>query len=144
MFGRLLLIVFLVLPLIEIGLFIVIGQAIGLVPTLLGVLISAAAGALLIRWQGLAVLRDMQAAVQRGQVPGRQIADAMLIGLGGVLLIVPGYFTDVIGLLLLIPPLRGLIYRMLASRVRVVSEPPAAPPADPQLVDLDPGNWRDR
>jgi UPF0716 protein FxsA len=143
MFGRLLFFLVFAVPLIEIGLFIVIGQAIGLVPTLLGVLISAIAGALLIRWQGLAVLRDMQATVQRGEVPGRQIADAMLIGLGGLLLIVPGYFTDAVGLLLLIPPLRGLLYRALASRVRVVSEP-SVPPADPQLVELDPGNWRDR
>jgi UPF0716 protein FxsA len=143
MFGRLLFFLVFAVPLIEIGLFIVIGQAIGLVPTLLGVLISAIAGALLIRWQGLAVLRDMQATVQRGEVPGRQIADAMLIGLGGLLLIVPGYFTDAVGLLLLIPPLRGLLYRALASRVQVVSEP-SVPPADPQLVELDPGNWRDR
>jgi UPF0716 protein FxsA len=143
MFGRLLFFLVFAVPLIEIGLFIVIGQAIGLVPTLLGVLIGAIAGALLIRWQGLAVLRDMQATVQRGEVPGRQIADAMLIGLGGLLLIVPGYFTDAVGLLLLIPPLRGLLYRALASRVQVVSEP-SVPPADPQLVELDPGNWRDR
>ena len=143
MFGRLLFFLVFAVPLIEIGLFIVIGQAIGLVPTLLGVLIIAIAGALLIRGQGLAVLRDMQATVQRGEVPGRQIADAMLIGLGGLLLIVPGYFTDAVGLLLLIPPLRGLLYRALASRVQVVSEP-SVPPADPQLVELDPGNWRDR
>jgi UPF0716 protein FxsA len=66
----------------------------------------------------------------------------MLIGLGGVLLIVPGYFTDLCGLLLLVPPVRGLIYRQLAKRLHVVSS--ASPPPDPSLVDLDPDRWRER
>jgi UPF0716 protein FxsA len=143
MFGRLLLLLMIALPLLEIGLFVVIGQAIGLVPTLLGVIVAAIAGGLVIRWQGLAVLRDMQATIQRGEVPARQIGDAMLIGLAGILLILPGYFSDLCALLLLIPPVRTLLYRLLASRVQVVRQPPAAP-ADPQLVELDPDDWRDR
>ena len=143
MVGRLLFAMFLVVPLIEIGLFIVIGQTIGLWPTLLGVIVAAIAGGLLIRWQGISVLRDMQATLQRGQIPARQIGDAMLIGLAGLLLLLPGYFSDLIGILLLIPPVRSLIYRGLASRIRVVSTAPA-PPADPELVELDPTDWRDR
>src|SRR4051794_41786223 len=111
MFGRVLFLTFLIVPLIEIGLFILIGQSIGIIPTLLGVLVTAIAGSLLIRWQGLAVLRDLQATMARGELPARQIGDAMLIGLGGLLLLLPGYFTDLIGLLLLIPPVRTLIYR---------------------------------
>jgi UPF0716 protein FxsA len=144
MFGRIVFAVFIVVPLIEIGLFILIGQAIGIVPTLLGVLLTAIAGALLIRWQGLAVLRDLQATVGRGELPARQLADAMLIALGGVLLLLPGYFTDFCGVLLFLPPVRGLIYRSLARRFTIVGAAPGTPPADPTLVDLDASRWRER
>src|SRR4051812_13028990 len=103
MFGRALFALFIVVPLIEIGLFAFLGQTIGVLPTLLGVLVTAVAGSLLIRWQGLKVLRDLQATMARGELPARQVGDAMLIGLGGLLLLLPGYFSDLIGLLLLMP-----------------------------------------
>ena len=142
MLGRVLFAAFVAVVLIEIALFIVIGQAIGVLPTLLGVLLSAIIGGLVLRWQGLAVLEKMRASVSRGELPARHLADAMLIGLGGALLIVPGYFTDVIGLLLLLPPVRSLIYRALAARFKIVATAP--PPADPRLVDLDPSRWHER
>ena len=145
MFGRILFIVFLAVPLIEIALFVVIGQTIGLVPTLLGVLITAVAGSLLIRWQGMAALRDMQAAMRRGELPARQMGDTMLIGLGGLLLLLPGYFSDLIGIFLLLPWTRELIYRFLARHFRVVEAKPGSyRPTDPSLIDLDDGDWRDR
>ena len=145
MFGRIVFLVFLAVPLIEIALFILIGQAIGLLPTLLGVLITAVAGALLIRWQGMAALNDMQAAMRRGELPARQMGDTMLIGLGGLLLLLPGYFSDLVGILLLLPWTRELIYRFLARHFRVVEARPGSHrPADPGLIDLDDGDWRDR
>jgi UPF0716 protein FxsA len=145
MFGRILFFVFLAVPLIEIALFILIGQAIGVVLTLLGVLITAIAGSLLIRWQGMAALRDMQAAMSRGELPARQMGDAMLIGLGGLLLLLPGYFSDALGLLLLIPWTRELLYRLLARNFRVVEVGPAGyRPVDPSLIELDETDWRSR
>ena len=145
MFGRILFIVFLAVPLIEIALFVVIGQTIGLVPTLLGVLITAVAGSLLIRWQGMAALRDMQAAMRRGELPARQMGDTMLIGLGGLLLLLPGYFSDLIGIFLLLPWTRELIYRFLARHFRVVEASSGGfRPADPDLIELEDGDWRDR
>lgn len=144
MFGRLLFLTFLAVPLIEIALFILIGGAIGVVPTLLGVLLTAIAGAVLIRWQGISLLRDLQATLNRGELPARQLGDAMLIGLGGLLLLLPGYFSDLIGLLLLIPATRSLIYRLLATRFRVVSAGGAPFVRDPNLIDLDDSGWRDR
>lgn len=145
MFGRMLFLVFLAVPLIEIALFIVIGQAIGVVPTLLGVLLTAVAGAALIRWQGMAALNDMQAAMRRGELPARRMADTMLIGLGGLLLLLPGYFSDLIGILLLLPFTREAIYRFLARHFRVVQSGPGnAGAAKPDLIDLDDGDWRDR
>ena len=57
----------------------------------------------------------------QGRLPARALADAMMVAIAGVLLLTPGYFSDLIGILLLIPPVRTLIYRFLASRVRVVA-----------------------
>ena len=143
MFGRLLFLTFLIVPLIEIGIFILVGQAIGLVPTLLGVLLTAIAGSLLIRWQGVAVLRQIQETIGRGQLPARQLADAVLIGVGGLLLLLPGYFSDVVGILLLIPPVRQVIYSFLARRFTVVPAR-AAPTARPGVIDLDDRDWHER
>ena len=105
---------------IEIALFIVIGQQIGLLPTLLGIFVTGAIGALVLRWQGMGVVRQMQTRLARGELPARAMGDAVLIGLAGVLLLVPGYFTDLIGLLLLLPWTRRLIYALLARNLKVV------------------------
>ncbi len=145
MFGRIVLFAVLGLPLIEIALFIVIGQAIGVIPTLLGVLLTGLIGALVLRWQGVATLREMQFRMQRGEMPARQMGDAMLIGLGGLLLLLPGYFTDLVGILLLLPPTRELIYRLLARNFRVVDVTATGTRRadEPGMIDLDRGNWRD-
>lgn len=145
MFGRIVLLSVLALPLLEIALFIVIGQAIGLVPTLLGIVLTAVIGALVLRWQGVAVLREMQARLQRGELPARQMGDAMLIGFAGFLLLLPGYFTDLIGVVLLIPWTRELIYRLLARNLKVVDVTTTYRRADtaPELIELDRGDWRD-
>ena len=144
MFGRIVLLAVLALPLVEIALFIVIGQAIGVLPTLLGIVLTGAVGALVLRWQGTAALREMQFRLQRGEMPARQMGDTMLIGLGGLLLLLPGYFTDLVGLLLLLPFTRELIYRQLARNLRVVDVTTSYRRADqPGLIDLDRSDWRD-
>lgn len=119
--GRILFAIFLVVPLIEIACFVLIGNAIGLWPTLAGVLLMAVAGSLILRWQGLALLNEIRSSMGRGQLPARALADAMMVAIAGVLLLLPGYFSDLIGILLLLPPVRTLLYRFLASRVQVVS-----------------------
>jgi UPF0716 protein FxsA len=144
MFGRIVLLSFLLLPLIEIALFVVVGQAIGLWPTLLGVVLTGLAGALVLRWQGIAALREMQVRLQRGEIPARQMGDTMLIGLGGLLLLLPGYFTDIVGLLLLLPWTRTLIYRLLARNLKVVEVTTSYRRADnPDLIKLDRTDRRD-
>jgi UPF0716 protein FxsA len=144
MFGRIVLLSVLALPLIEIALFIVIGQAIGLLPTLFGIVLTGVIGALVLRWQGVAVLSEMQVRLQRGEMPARQMGDAMLIGLAGLLLLLPGYFTDLIGLVLLVPWTRELIYRLLARNLRVVEVSTSYRRADdPELIDLDHRDYRD-
>lgn len=104
-------------PLLEIGLFVVVGGAIGLWPTLAVVLGTGVLGVALIRWQGMGVLRDLQ---QNGAVdPISPIAHGALILLGGFLLILPGFFTDVLGLMLMIPLLRRGLIAALGPRIQV-------------------------
>lgn len=119
--GRILFAVFLAVPLIEIAFFVMIGSAIGLWPTLAGVLVTAVTGSLILRWQGLQLFNEIRSTMGEGRLPARALADAMMVGIAGVLLLTPGYFTDLLGIVLLIPPVRTLIYRFLASRVKVVS-----------------------
>lgn len=119
--GRILFAVFMIVPLAEIAFFVLIGNAIGLWPTLAGVLLTAVAGALVLRWQGLSLISDIRSSMGAGRLPTRSLTDAMMVAIAGLLLLLPGYFSDLLGILLLIPPVRTLIYRYLASRVTVVS-----------------------
>ena len=141
--GRLFFLVFTVVPLIEIACFILIGNAIGLWPTLAGVLITALIGSVLIRRQGLALIKEIRETVGRGRLPTRALGDAMMVGIAGALLLAPGYFTDLIGILLLIPQVRTLIYRALAARMTIVAPARRAGPRS-GTIDLDDENWRQR
>lgn len=140
------------LPIIEIALFIKVGQSIGLWPTLALVIGAAILGGLLLRQQGLSVLGQLRSNVNAGRLPGRTIADAMMIGLAAILLVLPGFLTDILALALLLPPVRGWIYAGLASRVTVVDTTGYRrwqQPSDPRLkgrgtIDLDDEDYRPR
>lgn len=147
--GRLLFLIFLLVPLVEITLFVLIGQAIGLWPTLLGVLVTALAGSFVLRIQGMALFAEIRETMGRGMLPARALADAMMVGIAGVLLLTPGYFTDLLGVLLLVPPVRNALYALLRSRMRVVSTTytGSGRPAERQVpengtIDLDEEDWR--
>ena len=146
--GRVVLLLFMLVPLIEIAFFVIIGNAVGLWPTLAGVLVTAVVGSLVLRYQGMAAFNDIRGQVNRGEVPARAMADAALIGAGGLLLLLPGYFSDTIGILLLLPPVRAVIYAVLKSRIQVVpmSGPgrPQPPPDQPGIIDLDHDDYRQR
>lgn len=110
----------LAVPLIEIALFITIGARIGLWPTLGIVIATGVAGVAVIRWQGLQAMAGLrQAGLRRGGSPLGQMADGGLLGLAGVLLILPGFLTDTLGLILLLPPVRRLVIRRVAARAQV-------------------------
>jgi len=136
----------LAIPMIEIALFIVIGQAIGVWPTLLGVILGAIIGSMIIRHQGLKLVGDIRNTMGRGALPGLKLADAMLISIAGMLIAVPGYFTDVVGLLLLLPPLRTAIYGFLKRRMRIIGDVAAAgaSPSRPRTIELDDDQFRPR
>ena len=118
--ARLIALSFLALPLLEIAVFILVGRAIGLFPTLALVILAALGGGLLLRQQGLSTLSRLRNNVSAGTIPGRAMFDAMLIGVAAILLVLPGFLSDVLALTLLVPPVRNWLFSALASRVRVV------------------------
>ena len=104
------------LPVIEIALFVQSSQTIGIVPTVALALAAGFAGLALLRRQGLAVLFQARAQLARGQLPLEAGFDALCLALAGVLLVLPGFLTDVLALLLLLPPVRRLLRIWLARR----------------------------
>jgi UPF0716 protein FxsA len=112
-----LVLVFLVMPLIELAVIIKIGAAIGVINTIGLLILSSVVGAWLMRREGLGVLRRMQAAINAGRVPGKELADGALILFGGALMVAPGFITDVLGMLLLLPPVRAVVRAILRRRI---------------------------
>ncbi|EIE52616.1 FxsA family protein [Salipiger aestuarii] len=110
---------FLMVPLIEIGLFIQIGGLIGLWPTLAIVVITAVIGTSLVRSQGLRALGELQGSFSRLEDPTTPLAHGAMILLAGALLLTPGFFTDACGFALLVPGVRLAVMRQVASRVSV-------------------------
>jgi len=110
---------FLALPLIEIALFVTVGGWLGLWLTLAIVMGSGVAGVLVIRWQGLHAAEGFRLAAQVRRSPMGQVAGSALLVVAGFLLILPGFLTDTIGLLLLLPPVRKLVIGVFAARARV-------------------------
>lgn len=146
--ARLLFAIFLIVPLIEIALFVSLGQLIGLWPTLAGVVITALIGSAIIRAQGLSLFKEIQRLSAAGELPAKQLAEAMMLGISGALLLTPGYFTDLVGFILLVPGIRVAIYTYLKSRIQVVStasfsarRPPK--PDNSDTINLDRDDWRD-
>ena len=107
---------FIVLPILELYVIIQVGQAIGLVPTLALLVLDSFLGAALARSQGRAVWRRFNQALAEGRIPARETFDGAMVILGGALMISPGFVSDAFALLLLLPPTRALI-RSLIMRV---------------------------
>lgn len=113
---RALLLLFLVLPIVEIYVLIHVGEAIGVLPTVALVVGTALLGAYLLRRQGMTTLARARASLDAGQLPAGELMEGVFILLGGALLLTPGLVTDALGLLCLIPPLRRwMIARLIAS-----------------------------
>ncbi len=113
--GIRLLILFVVVPLVELTLLVRIGESIGLLNTILIIVLTGLAGTALARHQGMEVWRRFNARISQGQVPGSEIIDGLIILVCGALLMTPGVLTDFIGLLGLIPLSRGLIRKQLSA-----------------------------
>jgi UPF0716 protein FxsA len=116
--GRVLLAALIGVPLVEIALFIKIGGWIGLGPTLALIVLAAVIGALIVRVQGIGVLSRAQRELAQGSLPVVSVFEGLCLVIAGVLLITPGFFTDAIGALLLVPPVRRMLYRSLRHRIQ--------------------------
>lgn len=112
-------VLFVAVPIIEITLFVQIGGLIGLWWTLGIVITTAFLGSLLIRAQGAMAMERLRMALSAGQNPTGPIADGAAILAGGLLLLTPGFFTDTVGFLLLFPPTRKVLFRLIAARIKV-------------------------
>ena len=123
----LLVLLFIIVPIAELFVIIKVGQLIGVLPTLAILLADALLGSLLLRHQGRSAWRRFNRALDERRFPGREVADGLLITVGGTLLLTPGFITDVFGLVLLVPPsralIRGVLSRLLRRRFQLVSGP---------------------
>jgi UPF0716 protein FxsA len=121
MFLLILFVVLIGVPLLEIYVVIQVGQAIGVLPTLALLVLDAMIGSALMRSQGRAVWSNARKTLASGRAPTREILDGALVIAGGALLIAPGFITDALGALLLLPPsrarARGLVVRYFTRRL---------------------------
>ena len=122
---------FIVVPIVELFVIIKVGQLIGLWPTLALLLADAVLGSMLLKHQGRGAWRRFNEALAARRFPGKEVADGALIIVGGTLLLTPGFLTDVVGLILLIPPSRALVRaglrRYAVGRFTVVGMPGGFP-----------------
>lgn len=116
MFARLLLL-FIIVPIIELVLFMVVGRSLGIKPTLAMILLTGFLGAVLTKSQGGQAIANFRTAMASGQMPHREIVDGLLILIAGAVLLTPGFLTDAIGFALLIPSARALIRGRIANRL---------------------------
>lgn len=124
------LLLFIIVPLVELFLLIKIGEVVGLFPTLLLVVSTGALGAWLTRLQGLRAIRRMQDDLHSGRMPTESLVDGVLILAAGLLLITPGLITDTCGFLLLVPGFRAWIRREVSRAIRRRLTPPGPPTID--------------
>src|SRR5688572_33367698 len=118
-----LLVIFIVVPLAELYVIFKVGEAIGVPLTILLLAADSIIGSLLLKSQGRAVWRRFSETMAAGRIPHREVLDGVMVIFGGAFLITPGFITDVLGLLLLLPPtrffMRRLVLRALGGRLAI-------------------------
>lgn len=117
MFARLFLL-FSIIPFIELFLLLTVGREIGVVPTVGMIILTAVIGAALAKREGLRVYTEWQRAISEMRVPDEGITSGLLVLVGGALMIAPGVLTDVIGILLMIAPIRRAVARFIEGRIK--------------------------
>ncbi|WP_033828205.1 FxsA family protein [Bacillus andreraoultii] len=115
---RILLPIFILLPALEIGVLLISGNTIGIWNTVMVIILTGILGTILLKKEGLEVIRRAQAEIRSGRPPGNAILDGVCVFVGGILLILPGFVTDCFGLLLLLPPTRKMIKPLLIKWIK--------------------------
>ncbi|MFJ8529906.1 membrane protein FxsA [Bacillus pseudomycoides] len=108
-----LLVLFILIPAVEVTVLIGSSHLIGMWPTFAMIVFTAVLGAYLAKQQGFKVLREIQSRLNRGEMPGDAVIDGIFVFIGGVLLLVPGYVTDIIGFVFIFPITRRLLKPMI-------------------------------
>jgi UPF0716 protein FxsA len=118
-----LVLVFVVAPLVELAVFVQVADWIGIMQALLLMILVSAAGFVVVRHQGLGVIRRVREQLRAGNLPAAELVNGLLIVIAGVLLILPGFIGDIVAVLLLLPPTRALVRALLQKHywVRVAS-----------------------
>ena len=144
----LLVVLFIIVPIAELAVLIQIGQLIGVWWTIALLVADAILGSLLARSQGRIVWRRFNEALRAGRAPAREVMDGALVLFGGALLLTPGFLSDILGIVLLLPPTRALVRAILVRRFagRMVASmtagprvggPGARPPRGRQAYDVE-------
>jgi len=115
---------FLSIPLLEIYFLILVGSLIGALPTVLLVILTAAVGAALARHQGLATLQRLQTTLARGELPAVELFEGVILLVGALLLLTPGFITDFAGLVCLIPAARRVLALWGMRHIKTGAPPP--------------------
>lgn len=124
-------IIFVIIPLIEIALFAEIGGRIGTVYTLALCVITAAAGGIILRYQGIKTFFTVRTSLDQGQMPVQALFDGLCLTIAGVLLMTPGFFTDALGFALAVPAVRAQLRRYLIRRMGLQDQ------EDPDVLEGD-------
>ncbi|MCX8049737.1 MAG: FxsA family protein [Methylohalobius sp.] len=132
---RLLFLIFLIVPLIEIYLLLIVGSFIGPLPTVALVLFTAVLGAWLLRIEGLATWFRLQQCLAQGRIPALEIVEGPILLVGGALLLTPGFFTDFLGLLCLLPATRRRLARYVLNRWLVWQVRGACAEKEPRTIE---------
>lgn len=136
---RRLLLLLLLLPLLEIYVLVKVGGMIGAWPTVGLVVAMAVLGLVLIRVQGVLTWQRAAAALLRGQLPAVELLEGVVVLVGGILFLIPGFVSDVLGLLCLVPPVRRAIIRWVLRRALIVPAPAGRAGANsgPRIIEGD-------
>lgn len=118
---RYLILAFIITPIVELYLLIKIGTLLGAFNTIMLVVLTGIAGALLARSQGLAVLNKINSDLESGSMPAESLIDGLFILTGGLLLITPGIITDIIGFIFVIPHTREVVKKYIKNKLRTMA-----------------------
>jgi UPF0716 protein FxsA len=140
-----LLLLFILVPLAELYLFMELGSRLGLLNTIAIVVATGILGAWLTKWQGTRALARFRQASAEGRLPHQEVLDGLLILLAGAVLLTPGFLTDTVGFLMLLPPVRALARRQLSNylqgRIKIITpatpDAPRSPHAGGDVIDVE-------
>lgn len=124
----------------EIAGFVLVGRQIGVLATVGLVVAMSILGMILLRIQGLGAMARINRAMERGEAPGRELVHGLMIMIAALLLLIPGFVTDIVGLLLFIPPVRDLAWRLIKDRIVIIGgagmNTPRRRRGDERTIDL--------